>query len=476
MSPLAALAIDPLMERQHEQFAARPDQVSVVVAFSSSPFWQFASIQDVENSLRSQLSIAYSTTWSLTQYTRQLSTDDIALSPSLMTYLLDSVPASSLPTEKTFLIAIEYQSGQFPFHVVEYDHLLESQSDVYTHTSSDLRFLGQDLAIAIESTFRPLVKITASEKDQFTALMKTGEYIDSQSQLPRFTPGDLLTPINIYYDRKGVILKREPVPWTYLQVNSRDRAVVTGQIISAYSNVIGGSRRRIETYAVRQKANHPATTISFVRRDSIKSPLSGYLVKSTVHPHYQSVTADNSSPLPAPEILSEDYTNRQGKLTIPRNSKSPIQMVNVISGESILVRVPMLIGASPAWDLPVPNDLIRLAVEGQLQVLETELTDLVAHRAVLMATARKLAKSGKFDEVDKILLEMKNFPTARALKVELTAIRVNAVNKATEQRNRAAANKVESLCSKATELVEKYLGENVYQAFEDEIEEIKKTI
>lgn len=475
----SSLAIDPGNERKREAFASAQERVQVVVAVPDPGLSSSLDLRELRVELVHALAGHFGQAWMTSVEVQLITNNAQRLSFERLNYFLP-LPTSNAPadqsspplSDKSFVVVLSREGGGVGYQVIEYDWFLGSASDVVSGTTSLRSFLTADLAAAIQTTYRPLMKIVSGVDDRFESILKGGELVHPDGRASRITPGDLYAPVNFYYSRQGELINREFIPWTYLKIAQHERARLSGQVVTAYRNILGGQRRRVETYAFRKRANFPQTDMNFVRRDESRSPLAGYLIKTVP---LAAEPLNHEGDLET-KILQSGHTTRDGSLTLLAQPEHPIVMVNVISGEAVLAKVPFLVGSAPQALLEVPNDLVRLGVEGELQTMETELVDLVARRAVLMARARKAGKEGDLKTLGEIEAELKDFPIARTLLREITIVRVNSVEEALRQKNRAAANKVEKLCASASELVQKHLNEKVVLDFLTEINELKKTI
>ncbi len=474
LSVQSVFGVDPITERKLEEFASATERVEVIVAIPETTLATSIDTRDLQYQLLSQLKLQMGPAWQTTIQVQPLPRERFELTIDRITFFVkDAEQRSQIGAEqarkvdKTFIIVLSREKGGIGYQVLEYDWFLNEASDVVSGVSSLSAFRPSDLARAINACYRPIMKIIDGENNQFEALLKGGEYLlDADSRIQQ---GDYYAPVNFYYDRKGNLVNREFIPWTYLKIGNRERSDVDGEVISAYRNILGGQRRRVETYAYRRQANFKTSEMTFQRRDETKSALAGYLVKTSAIEPPQKDKKET-------RILEEEYTSRDGSLSLKADPKEPIVMINVISGDAVLVKVPFMVGSSPAVQLDVPNDLVRLGVEGELQTLETQLVDLVARRAVLMARARKAGKEKDMGALDEIEKDLKTFPNSRTLLREISVVKVNSVEEALKQRNRAAASKVEKLCASASELVEKHLSEKITLEILAEIGELKKSI
>jgi hypothetical protein len=139
-----------------------------------------------------------------------------------------------------------------------------------------------------------------------------------------------------------------------------------------------------------------------------------------------------------------------------------------------LARVPFVPGSVPFLRLEVPADSVRLQVEGELQVLQSELINLVAERNTLIAAARGASKKGDWQRVAILRKQLDELPPKRTFTSKLAGIRVPAVNAAKAKKDRNGQVRVERLCKDVAELIERYLDPEKLKLIKYEIDQLVK--
>ena len=119
----------------------------------------------------------------------------------------------------------------------------------------------------------------------------------------------------------------------------------------------------------------------------------------------------------------------------------------------------------------LPDDSIRLGVEGELLLFRDRLVDSVAKMAVLKSQADKAIESGDQEKLHELLGALTALPGKKEFDADLNAIRVPAVERAREAKNRSAERAVDKLC--------RTMSESLATFFETEkhlqdVEEIQK--
>jgi hypothetical protein len=174
-----------------------------------------------------------------------------------------------------------------------------------------------------------------------------------------------------------------------------------------------------------------------------------------------------------PRIL---VTDRNGQVTLA-GATQPLEKplwLFVRSGQNLLARVPIVPGIRADEVLELPDDTLRLEVEGQVAQLQSELVDTVARRAVVAAMARNRAKSRQWTEVDEFLKKLQTMPGATAFAADLSAIRLNSIKTARSHKDKATELRIQKLCDETAELIRNYLDDDKVRELQEEIVELKK--
>jgi hypothetical protein len=146
----------------------------------------------------------------------------------------------------------------------------------------------------------------------------------------------------------------------------------------------------------------------------------------------------------------------------------------VRSGQALLARVPFVPGVQSVETLELPDDTLRLETEGRVALLQAELVDAVARRAVLLAQAKGRAKAQDWDGVAEAFRQIDGMRKAPSFTVDINAIRIPALKLAKARRDRTTAARIEKLCDETAELVNNYLDEDKVKEVRDELAEMRQ--
>ena len=374
--------------------------------------------------------------------------------------------------DKAYLLAIETAGPRLRLSGREWDAATRRLGPVHSLETADRRGLPEAAVALIGRLFQPLLSIETIEPDGLSVRLRLrgGALLaaaDSHERLrEQVRPGDLLQPLLRYLDRDRNLREVQQVPWTYLHVDSVDRGRVAATLISGLRAPLGtGSFRRVEPVALGLQPQTEATSLQLVARDQPPRPMAGFKVRVVPKTH------------PRDEPQAEErtaLTDRDGQLRIEAQPEHPLVWLYIHSGEALLARVPFLPGIEPSATIELPDDSLRLATEGEIDVLKGRLIDTVARRAALMARIRKLAREGDWQNIDQPRRELSTLPGIREFQSQLNAIRVPALEAAAERRDRIAAARIRQLCDEAADLVRRYLDPDAIRELNEEVEELRR--
>lgn len=352
--------------------------------------------------------------------------------------------------------------GQTAWQIQSWQPELESRSPVVSGTTWDERTLPEHLLAAIRSVFRPVARIDAVNGSDVRLQLRAGELAPADSDVVWVREGDLLEVAVVFAAQGTTPGQRREIPWTIVEIDSVDRATLQGRIHSGLRQALSArSRGRMQQTGALVRPWYRQTEL--VLQTFGKSPrrLGGSRVTLAE-------ALGEEAPAPA-ELL----TDRLGRLSL-QPQESPLRWITVWSGKQRLARVPMVPGAHPRLVLEVPDDSVRLGVEGQLQILQDRLVDAVASRNTLLISLRKLARQERWDAVETGRKKLGELPGAAPFLQELTGIRVDALKAVDTKTDRATAIKINRLCDETGDMIREYLGGEKLKVFREELAELER--
>jgi hypothetical protein len=191
---------------------------------------------------------------------------------------------------------------------------------------------------------------------------------------------------------------------------------------------------------------------------------------SVENPHAPPNSTDAESSPPQPSLL---VTDRTGSLLFSAADHPPMVWASVYSGTLRLARVPIIPGSVPVQQLQLPDDAVRLQAEGQLQLLQSELVDVVALRAVTVAAARAAAKRSDWQTANERMAEARKSSAPQPFVDRVAAIRVAALTASRQKVDRTTEQRVIQMCDETLELVRRYLDEDRLRLVQEELDELQ---
>lgn len=359
-------------------------------------------------------------------------------------------------------IHLAYEAGEHHWQVQCWQPELESVSPMIAGTTRDDRTVPDRLQTAMLSLFRPVARIDAVDGSDIRLQLRAGELPPADPDLAWVREGDLLETAVVFAPQGTAPGQRREIPWTVIEITGVEHATLRGQVHSGLRQALSArSRGRMQQFGAVMRPWYGQTELIVQTFGGVPRRLGGSRVSLV-----ESLGDDAPPPL-------EMLTDRLGRLSLPREA-TPLRWLTVWSGNQRLARVPVVPGARPRLVLEVPDDSVRLGVEGQLQILQDRLVDAVASRNALLISLRKLAKQENWEAVDAGRQRLADLPGPAAFLQDLTGIRVPAVKEAQRQKNRAAEVKVNRLCDDTAAMIREYLNEDKLKVFREELAELRR--
>jgi hypothetical protein len=348
----------------------------------------------------------------------------------------------------------------------------------------DRTALSEELLNLVDSLFQPVVEVSGADENRATLRLRGGEFAPVDADRPQLERGDLLQPYYRFLDREGNVRQITPLPWTTLAVESVDGIEARAQIATGVRVALGGKRgRNVELLAVVVRATHPSTTVTLVARGDLGRPLVAHPVvivpfepESKAAPEAEKpapIDGDSKAAKDEPAPLARLLSDRHGRIRMERDPRHPLVWLRVFSGEQLLAKVPFMPGAAAVETLELPDDAVRLGVEGEIELLKGRLVDVVARRATMIARARVLAKSQDWKGVDELLGTIDRLPGVKEFELQLTNVRVPAVDAAVKRKDRLLEARVRQLTGDADQLVRRYLDPDKIKELREELAELR---
>lgn len=464
-APAEAVEQQPEVRVAPPPFILRPYLVRVELSFTSDPAFAMGAADRVTAAVETLLSSRFRKMWNLTTETVR---GDGYLTPRQLAGLGDAAATEACQAtgaDKVFLVTIDHDAGRYSVLVREWDENSRTIGSFHESSTYDRRILASLIADGVSEAFRPLAELEVLEEGIIEFQIRAGEFPPGDDALMQFKEGDFLVPYLRYLDRNRNVRQLQQIPWSYLQVEEIDRSRVRVSLHSAFRMPLPTSRRRVEVMALRIRPHLESTQVKIYPRGNPRNPLVGYRCEVLDR------LPDEEDPVNDRVKL---YTDRNGIVTIPADRDFPLMHLFVLSGQSVLAKVPIIPGNLPYLEIEVPDDRARLNVEGEVALLQGELVDIVATREVLMARTRSAADKNRWEEVDAFLSDLDQLPKQADFQRRIDTLRVQAVYAAQQARDRVAENRIKQLCSGISESAEKHLDDFRITDFRREMNALRR--
>ena len=448
----------------------RPYRVEIAVAFGNHPSLSAAFQTAVLDDIRKLADRTVGQLWELTV------TAGNRLRPADRTGLerltvADLGRAADDAPQQSFFVTVRLAGARYELAVRRWDRMTEHLGMIATADTFDRRDVGASAMRLVEELFRPLLAVDrlSEETGKLHLRLQAGDLAavaEDAGRLKRqIAPGDMLVPLFRYLDKQGVAQRIQYLPWTYLVVESVNGSEVVCDIVAGIRVPLGTNRRKsVESLAVAIRPGYSSTRFKVLPQIQPARPLAG---------HYVVV---------APKLFARDepmddvvrlVTNRSGIVDVPADPARPLIWLYISSGSNVLARVPFVPGVEPEATIEVPDDSLRLQVEGEIAQLKGQLVDIVAKRFTLLSRAKLFAGEKDAVRVQAQLDELNALPDIPDFLQQLNVIRVPAVEAAKQRNDRLAQRRIERLCSETADLIRRYLDPDKARLVREQIEELR---
>ena len=449
-----------------EKFESQPYRVLVSVAFDNDAGLSRDFRRTTLQSLADVIDRSYGSMWQteIVENIWLFPTSDVGLQRVTLNHFKSRVETARF--DNAFLVTIDMTGSRWNVSGRQWGAATRTIGPTVSAATFDRRDVAATAADVIDRMFQPVLTVERVEGNKVTLRMQAGRHSPADPKAAQIRPGDVIQPFFRYLDDKLAVRRIQTLPWTYLIADSVDGGRVKCSLVSGLRSPLGSSRRRsVDVIALRVRPHFDSTRLKLVPQGIPSKPLIGYSVSA--------VAKRNANDKPKGEPLKQ-VTNRRGAVDIPTVNDGPLVWLYIRSGESLLSRVPFVPGIVQTETIQLPDDSIRLSVEGATDLLMIRLVDTVARRAVLIARARILAREGDWKHVDPQVVKIDKLPVIKDFESELTLIRVPALEAAVRDKNRFAEANVNRICTRVSGLIKRYLDQAPVRTLKTDIAELRK--
>ncbi len=486
------------IEPQH--ISLRPYRIRVDIAYAPAARLNPANRLQIEQQLQQIIERSVGEKWILSEKTT-LETSDLTALGIQQNHWLQLASSEGLKRlqaedllkrypdslfDKLFLISIDPEGIGYRVSGREFDYLSQRLSPLLTKRTFEKSFLSETIFLSMRDLFSSVLTIETVNGDQVTVSEQASQYLTPDPTIGTLEKNFLFLPFFRYLNRNREVKNIQFIPWTYLIMENINRKYATCAISSGLRGILGGSRRRVETLAIQIKPRYAQTNLTLIPRGLSNQTSAGMKVQlSPLDPREvrqrQIAAKKQKEQTNPPPPDSEDYitgeylTNRSGAITLEADPQHPLIWLYVRSGKALVANVPYIPGIDSEITIQIPDDRIRLNVEGELAVLNGELIEAVASHSMKLARIRQWARNNEWPKVDAGISELESGISPKQIfQDKLNVIQVTAVEEAQSQNNKAAQSRINGLCRETAGRIDRFLDPAGIIDFKTEIQDLKQ--
>ncbi len=396
--------------------------------------------------------------------------------------------------DKIYPVSIEAVGAQYVVSCREWCRESEILSPVKTVTTLDRRMVATEVFRLLQGLFRSVTHIDDGTDTTARMKIRAGEFWPADPAFSQVADNSIFVPFTRNFGRDRSLRAIQFVPWTYLAPQSVARSRLDCRVDTGV-RVRFAPKKRVEWRALTLKVTLKETELTVQPQRKTAKPLVGYMLavydefpkdppkkpESAVDAPADAKADGDKKPSQAEQPPADPgpvpllvRTDRDGRVFVPANPAKPLQWVFIRSGKELLTKFPMVAGAEAKMTANCPDDTLRLDVEGQIALLEGELVDVIAKRAVTIAMIKARAKKSEWAKVDEGFESLKKQPKLDDFKKSVDLIQVPAMKAAQAKKNVMAEDRIRKLSGKVLEIAQFHLDEEKVTELKQEMDETKK--
>ncbi len=435
--------------------------------------------------------------------------------------------------DKLFFVSIGMHGDEFTWQVRELDCPMQFLGPVFDARCTAWSYLPRLLTSTTVKAFAPVARVEDADARTADLRLRAGGLLVDPSNPAGLVIGDVLQPIVRRDDRNGIPALLEPLPWTFAAITASDGVKMAANVYtySGGPGLQGRKNRRTQRVLLKVRPKYEHSDIRLAVRGE-GSPQSGCFV------YQRDLVTDDFTllgrtdwrgqfRLPLPQQNSDflpDAVRTQRLMEkkkaeelavlaeqngaaseVPLDSASEPQFdppaspasvataavpdqldpdkillraaltqIYIKNGDTVLAKLPMVIGLQQVETAELPDDRRRLKAEAFVRGFQGEILDLIGLRNLLATRIKLHLKNDKLPAAEAVLEELRQLRNYTEMTVELDAIQRRMLDEKSGPVSLSSKNRIDKMFQSTRVMLQKYLQDNLLTDSERAVEVAKQ--
>ncbi len=363
--------------------------------------------------------------------------------------------------DKLMIVSLKRSATGIRCEVREFDLLAQQWGSLLARDLVQIEDIGQSVFELVSTAFMPVAQVESADENNAAVLRaravmscivsrldENGDWVaEPNISSPVFIQDhDVFLPVLRKTDRDGKLASPEPVPYTFVTLDSVDGARIDGHVQSTVRAPLSGRRsKRLQKLALVIRPPNTSTVLKLFSKDEKGMVMEGIEVYS------RPPNADKDA---SSEFLGK--TDWRGLITIPP-SDDGLRMIYLKRGARALRKLPIVPGFIPFLETDIANDEARLYAEGVIEGINIELIDLVTQRQVYEDDINKALDAADYNRARDILTKYNELPRASQIRARLSDEEARLRTRAKDKKEIEFIN---NMFSSLQTILSTYVGES----------------
>jgi hypothetical protein len=363
--------------------------------------------------------------------------------------------------DKLMIVSLKRSTTGVRCEVREFDLLAQQWGSLLARNLVQIEDIGQSVFELVTTAFMPVAQVESADENNAAVLRaravlscivsrldENGEWVAETNLVSPvyIRDHDVFLPVLRRTDRDGKLASLDPVPYTFVTLDSVDGARIDGHVQSTVRAPLSGRRsKRLQKLALVIRPPNTSTVLKLFSKDEKGMVMEGIEIYSR--------------PPNADKDASSEYlgkTDWRGLITIPP-SEDGLRMIYLKRGARALRKLPIVPGFIPFLETDIANDEARLYAEGVIEGINIELIDLVTQRQVYEDDINKALDAADYNRARDILTKYNELPRASQIRARLSDEEARLRTRAKDKKEIEFIN---NMFSSLQTILSTYVGES----------------